>query len=214
MAVEHQFNTLFFQDVRQRRRIGKAFAAAIIKSLKGRMVDKHDAESAAFAFVLKHTGQFLALRIAEFAGGHEEGFWNGAVETNQRDLAAPPHEREMRLGVVIPGHEGRPGCDRLLERARHIGVVIARDGGYIFRLAEAFQKRTGLLHLCRQSEVGEVARDRDMVRVHADNCTPRLLKNIGQMDVSAPAHPVQITGHTLGEKRPCRQGRQRWLVCV
>ena len=131
-----------------------------------RVMDQDHAEETFVARLGEERFQPVGLMAADVARRHEGRRRDGRRYSDQRDMALAAHEGEQRLVDklrLVAEHPRRPERAVTMMRARHIGVVVAGDGGHQVGRAELLQPAPGILEFLAHGDVGEVAGDGDVV---------------------------------------------------
>jgi hypothetical protein len=106
-----------------------------------RVMDEHDAEAGGIATQLSEDRfRSPALFRPDAAARHEGKRRNGGGEPDYRDGAVAAQERKYRHGAVVASSPRGDFLEQALERAAHIGVVIARHEGDLGRVAETLEE--------------------------------------------------------------------------
>ena len=83
-------------------------------------------------------------------------------------------------------------------KPRRVDIVIARHDGYTLRRSQSLQPGEGHLVFARQSEIGDIPCNRDVVRVLGQRISGNQIRNSAIVNEPASAMPIQKSECTFG----------------
>ncbi len=111
-------------------------------------------------------------------------------------------------GIVIADHEVPPDLDNLLQRAGHVGVMVAGDDGDTVGCAELHQPLARPDELLTQGEIDEISGHYDMVGPLSVNILDQGGEDVIVEAVAAVALPVDVTEQPFRYEVAPSDGRQ------
>ena len=186
VAVQQQFGALCGKHAAQRRGIGQTAEKAAQRALR-RMMDQHDAKVS--AGLIERVCEPGKLPVAEAAGRQERRRRQSGRERDQRNVAAPPHERKA-VEPVVAAHVIGPVRGRHRLGAADIDVVVAGHHRDVSGVAERLQPAARARVFVGQRQIDQIAGDRDVVDAEGFQIAPDRLEDFGAMDVFALALPI------------------------
>ena len=153
------------------------------------------------------TGQ---LNGSETSRRLEEWRWDRGTQANQGHPVTHAHSwkiPELRCGVThcsaVSDHVGRPVIPGTVRWHPHVGVVIAGNQRYRSRWPQFVEPLCGLDEFALQGNVGQVARNRYVIRALAKKVREQRFENFRPMRAGAAEIPGQPAKKTLSDES-CR----------
>ena len=126
------------------------------------MMNEHDPEKLAGA--VERRGEACELALAEPTGRQQGPRRQRRGQRDQRDAAAPAHEREVAgTGAIVAAHVVAPERRWAVQGSRHIDVVIAGNDGDVGRCPKRVEPGARSLVFIRQRQVDQIAGHGDVV---------------------------------------------------
>ena len=174
-----------------------------------RMVDQHHAKTTFAAAAVERLGEPADLLAAEASRRHKGRRRQRGRQSDQRQRAAPAHERKRRLGRIVAAHVVAPMQLRMLRGRAYIGIVIAGHQGDVVRRPERREPGARRRVFAGERDVDEVAGHRDVVGRLRLQVGHDAREHVGAMDQVALAPPVQKAGGALADELGQSRLRQR-----
>ncbi len=124
------------------------------------MMDHDDAEIAGVAHQLETVGEARHLRLAHAAASHAGCGGHGTGTDNDRNVTDAPDVGERRFIERFAVHVVGPAQHRLIERAAHIGVMIAGGDADGLGRPDGLEPVVGRIDLGFEAEIDQIARHR------------------------------------------------------
>ena len=191
MSMDHQFGAMLHQHIGNVAGIGEALARRVSIDQR-RVMQQNDAKAAGVGGLVQDAREPIALRIADAAGSEKRGARNGGIDADQRDTAAMSDEREAR-GAVIAAEVVTPQTHGGLERGRDVSIVIARHQRNPIAASERLQPPQRVGAFVGQSDVGQIAGDRNVIRGARTHIRHDRIQRLDPMHAATPAPPRQIS---------------------
>lgn len=175
------------------------------------MVDHHDAEEPFLAGLIKHVCQIRPLILANRSGGEKRQGRHAGIHADQSEGAPSAHVGKTRdlLSVRrIRAHVGRKNLEHVRQGAADIGIMVARYDRDSFRRAQTCDAGMGIGEFRRETDIDEIPRQRDVIRLVGDDIVENRFEHIHVMDGGAGTMPIERTGEPLVQKRAQGQLRQ------
>ena len=125
-------------------------------------MNEHDPEKLAGA--VERRDEACELALAEPTGRQQGPRRQRRGQRDQRDAAAPAHEREVAgTGAIVAAHVVAPERRWAVQGSRHIDVVIAGNDGDVGRCPKRVEPGARSLVFIRQRQVDQIAGHGDVV---------------------------------------------------
>lgn len=169
-------------------------------------MNEEDPEPALSTGTIENGAQPLYLRSPQTARGKKGGGGARRIDSNQN--GRPAHsdawkERTPRLLLFpdvesgIGDHVGRPQGEGVLPTTANICIMITRDYGHFGRRTQRLQPTSNLLTFIGKADVGQVARDDNVVRRQSVQIVTQCVQNGRRVFVTTPESPRQVAKRTL-----------------
>ena len=160
------------------------------------MMDQHDADDPFFAESCKLFGGDLQLMPPKLPAGNERRRLDRRVQSDDRYRPDAPHEGEGQR-IVFASHVFGPPRDTRVAVEARIDVVISRHDSDVRRRTYASKPTKRRLVFGRQTEIDEIARDRDMVGAERNRIRYQLIGCLGLVNATPLSNPIGIAKQTL-----------------
>ena len=167
MAMKHKFRAFLAQEVRHARCIVQAPSESG-RAGQWRVVDHHHTKQAFLTTAPQHARESCSLGGSNMAGRHEWQCRDSGIHANQRDALANPQIGERRQHSRLPcpiiaQHMRAKLLRHCTERARHIGIMIARDHADALRPAERGEMALRQRKFRGIADIDEIPGQRNMI---------------------------------------------------